>query len=60
MTAAHEEFDVPVSEARGELGRLTDQVRADGRVVYLTRNGERIGALVDPAVAARLEYLDDA
>jgi prevent-host-death family protein len=47
-------IEVSVSHARAHLPELLDNVR-DGGVVYLTRYGKRLAALV-PADAA--EYLD--
>lgn len=60
MTAARDEFEVPLTDARTKLGDLADEVRSDGHVIYLTRNGRRVGALVDPDMAARLNEMEDA
>jgi hypothetical protein len=62
MTAAHEhDLEITVTDARGQLGKLLDtHVNADvGGVVYLMRNGHRIGAVVAPDVPEKLELLED-
>jgi antitoxin Phd len=38
-------FEVPVSEARPRLAELVDDA-ASGQVVYLTRHGRRVAAIV--------------
>lgn len=59
MTHAHE---LPVADD-GELGRLADEA-AGGEVVYLTRGGRRVAAVVSVAAGAAgvaaLEALEDA
>jgi prevent-host-death family protein len=52
-------IEVTVSHARAHLPELLDDVRAGG-VVYLTRYGKRLAALVPPESAEHLEQLDDA
>ncbi|OZM69885.1 prevent-host-death family protein [Amycolatopsis antarctica] len=59
MTATHD-VDVAVSDARTQLPGLLDQQARDGGVVYLTRYGRRVGAVVPVDVAERLEELEDA
>lgn len=53
-------MDVPVSDARGQLSELLDTRVRDGGVVYLTRYGRRVGAVVPAEVAERLDELEDA
>lgn len=53
-------MDVPVSDARGQLSELLDTRVRDGGVVYLTRYGRRVGAVVPVEVAERLDELEDA
>lgn len=60
MAAAHDDMDVPVSDARGQLSELLDTRVRDGGVVYLTRYGRRVGAVVPAEVAERLDELEDA
>src|SRR5215469_12217419 len=52
------DVDVSVSHARANLPELLDDVRAGG-VVYLTRYGKRLAALVPAGAAERLERLED-
>lgn len=50
--------EVAVSHARATLPELLDDVRAGG-VVYLTRYGKRLAALVPAGVAEHVERLED-
>lgn len=59
MTAAHD-MEINVTEARGRLPELLDTQIRDGGVVYLTRYGRRVGAVVPAEVAERLDELEDA
>ncbi|WP_243859445.1 type II toxin-antitoxin system Phd/YefM family antitoxin [Amycolatopsis arida] len=52
--------EIPVTEARGQLPALLDTDVRDGGVVYLTRHGRRVGAIVPADVAERLDELEDA
>lgn len=54
-----EEVDVTVSYARAHLPELVDQVRSDGRTIYLSRYGKRVVALVPPDAAEYLERVED-
>lgn len=58
MTALHD-MEVNVTDARGQLPELLDTQIRDGGVVYLTRYGRRVGAVVPAEVAERLEELED-
>ena len=64
MTAAYELGDDPaevsVSEVREHLADLLEQVDRDGRRVYVTKRGRRIGALVPADVAEQAEVDEDA
>lgn len=51
--------EIPASEARNHMGELLDAVR-DGEIVYLTRRGKRIAAMVPADVAEHYEQLEDA
>jgi antitoxin Phd len=51
-------IDVSVSHARAHLPELLDGVR-DGAVVYLTRYGRRLAALVPAAAGEYLERAED-
>lgn len=60
MSTAHEDFEVTVTDARGQLPELLDTRVRDGGVVYLTRYGRRVGAVVPADVAEHLAELEDA
>lgn len=65
MTAARphktsEQVEVTVTDARAKLPELIDTEVRDGGVVYLTRYGRRVGALVPAEVAEQFEQWDDA
>jgi len=62
MTAAAHDMggEVPVSSARERLPELLDTAVHDGGVVYLTRYGRRVGAIVPAELAERIEELEDA
>jgi len=56
----HGEIDVPLSDARGTLPQLLDEHVREGEVVFLTRHGRRVGALVSADVAEHLGEMEDA
>jgi prevent-host-death family protein len=64
MTAAHSadshDIEMSVSDARSHLPELLDTQVRDGGVVYLTRYGRRVGAVVPADLAERLSDLEDA
>ncbi|MGH3765448.1 MAG: type II toxin-antitoxin system prevent-host-death family antitoxin [Pseudonocardiaceae bacterium] len=65
MTAAqpHEpphQVEITVTDARAKLPELIDTEVRDGGVVYLTRYGRRVGAVVPAEVAERFEQWEDA
>lgn len=65
MTAAQpqestEQLEVTVTDARAKLPELIDTEIRDGGVVYLTRYGRRVGAVVPADVAERFEIGEDA
>lgn len=51
--------DVSVTQARDEIGPLTNQVEYGGETVYLTKHGRRSAALVHPHAAELLEDLEE-
>lgn len=57
---SHGEIDVPLTDARGTLPQLLDEHVREGEVVYLTRHGRRVGALVSAEVAEHLGEMEDA
>ncbi|MGH3855346.1 MAG: type II toxin-antitoxin system prevent-host-death family antitoxin [Pseudonocardiaceae bacterium] len=52
--------EVTVTDARARLPELIDTEVRDGGVVYLTRYGRRVGAVVPAEVAEQFEQWDDA
>ncbi len=65
MTAAQphkpsEHVEVTVTDARARLPELIDTDIRDGAVVYLTRYGRRVGAVVPAEVAEQFEQWEDA
>lgn len=48
-----------VTDARKELGPLTNRVEYGGETVYLTKSGHRAAALVHPDRAALLDDLEE-
>lgn len=59
MSAPHD-LEVTVTDARGQLPELLETQVRDGGVVYLTRYGRRVGAVVPADVAERIAELEDA
>ena len=59
-TAADDSAELPVSDARARLAELLDTHVRDGGVVYLTRYGRRVGAVVPAEVAEHLDDIEDA
>ena len=65
MTAAlphepSEQLEVTVTDARAKLPELIDTEIRDGGVVYLSRYGRRVGAVVPAEVAEKFEQWEDA
>lgn len=52
--------EVTVTDARGRLPELIDTQVREGGVVYLTRYGRRVGAVVPAEVAEQFEQWEDA
>ena len=52
------DIEVTVSHARANLPELLEEIRAGG-VVYLTRYGKRLAALVPPGAAEALTRQED-
>lgn len=51
--------EVPVSEARADLGPITARAEYGGETVYLTKHGRRAAAVVPAGAAELLEELED-
>ena len=52
--------EVPISEATGHLDEVANESAATGEVIYLTRGGHRLVAIVPVEVAARVEAAEAA
>ena len=52
--------EVPISEASGHLAEVAEESAATGEVIYLTRGGHRLAAIVPADAAARIEAAEDA
>ncbi len=59
-TAPDEPVELTVTDARAQLAEVLDTYVRDGGVVYLTRYGRRVGAVVPAEVAEHLDDLEDA
>ena len=55
-----DDLEVTVTDARAQLPELLDTTVRDGAVVYLTRYGRRVGALVPADLAERIAEIEDA
>ena len=51
---------MPISEATGHLDEVAEESAATGEVIYLTRDGHRLAAIVPAEAAAQLEAAEDA
>lgn len=52
-------FELPVSDARARLAELVEDAR-HGQVIYLTRYGHHVAAIVPAEMAENQEQLEDA
>ena len=52
--------ELPISEVAGHLDEVADESAATGEVIYLTRDGRRLAAIVPADVAADMEAAEDA
>jgi prevent-host-death family protein len=59
-TAPDDPVELTVTDARAQLAELLDTRVREGGVVYLTRYGRRIGAVVPAEVAEHLDDIEDA
>jgi len=51
-------MELPASEARSRISELLDAV-ADGEIIYLTRRGKRVAALMPADIAENYERIED-
>jgi prevent-host-death family protein len=59
-TAPDDDVEMTVTDARAQLAELLDTRVREGGVVYLTRYGRRVGAVVPADVAEHLDDIEDA
>jgi prevent-host-death family protein len=52
--------EIPISEASGHLDQVANESATTGEVIYLTRDGRRLAAIVPVEVAAEIEAAEDA
>ena len=58
--AADDPVELTVTDARAQLAELLDTQVREGGIVYLTRYGRRVGAVVPAEVAEHLDAIEDA
>lgn len=51
--------EMPVSQARAELGPVTSRAEFNGETTYLLKHGHRAAAVVPAAVAELVEQIED-
>lgn len=51
--------EMPVSQARAELGPVTSRAEYHGETTYLLKHGHRAAAVVPAAVAELMEQIED-
>jgi antitoxin (DNA-binding transcriptional repressor) of toxin-antitoxin stability system len=51
---------MPISEATRHLDEVADESAATGEMIYLTRDGRRLAAIVPVGAAAEMEAAEDA
>jgi hypothetical protein len=51
--------EMPVSQARVELGPVTSRAEFNGETTYLLKHGHRAAAVVPAAVAELVEQIED-
>jgi PHD/YefM family antitoxin component YafN of YafNO toxin-antitoxin module len=57
---AEDMSEMPISEASGHLDEVANESATTGEVIYLTRDGHRLAAIVPVEVAAEIEAEDAA
>lgn len=58
--AADDDVELSVTDARSQLAELLDTRVREGGVVYLTRYGRRVGAVVPAEMAEHLDDIEDS
>jgi prevent-host-death family protein len=52
--------EMPIEQAQEHLAEVVEEAGRAGEVVYLTRRGRRVAAIVSPELAAEIEAEDEA
>lgn len=52
--------ELPIEQAQEHLAEVVEDAERAGEVVYLTRHGRRVAAIVSPELAAEIEAAEDA
>jgi prevent-host-death family protein len=47
--------ELPIEQAQAHLGEVVEDAERAGEVIYLTRHGRRVAAIVSPELAAEIE-----
>ena len=56
----HHMSELPIEQAQEHLAEVVEEAGRAGEVVYLTRRGRRVAAIVPPELAAEIEAEDEA
>ena len=56
----HHMSEMPIEQAQEHLVEVVEEAGRAGEVVYLTRRGRRVAAIVPPELAAEIEAEDEA
>ena len=51
--------ELPIEQAQEHLTEVVEEAERAGDVVYLTRHGRRVAAIVSPELAAEIEAAED-
>jgi prevent-host-death family protein len=51
--------ELPIEQAQEHLAEVVEEAERAGDVVYLTRHGRRVAAIVSPELAAEIEAAED-
>jgi antitoxin Phd len=51
--------EMPIEQAQEHLSEVVEEAERAGEVVYLTRRGQRVAAIVSPQLAAEIEAAED-
>jgi len=51
--------ELPIEQAQAHLGEVVEDAERAGEVIYLTRHGRRVAAIVSPELAAEIEQAEE-